>query len=449
MTLDSNLDYRNYLKEKSLSPFLKGFIWGGAFTLTAAISGMLGATFALKSSLPVTIAPLLDQIQEFTDYGLSSLFLPRLTEPVNILLMGIDKVPNVKEGSPEMFAGRSDTMLLVRFQPEDHSIHLLSIPRDSRVQMPNGNYDKINSANAVGGADLASQVVSQNLGDVKIDHTVRITTNALREFIDVVGGVEVYVPKDLKYKDITQKLNIDLKQGLQTLNGEQAEQFSRFRNDSLGDIGRVQRQQVLLKALREKIQNPMMIIRIPQTMKLLHDYIDTDLTPKQILALVGFCRGLEKNNIKMVLLPGRFSTPAEYRLSYWVISESETSKMMGEYFGLGQNSENIDTNSHTTRNYHQIRIAIQNGTSNSDLPIAVAKYLKYQDFANVYVSSNSAPPTKQTQIIANQGNVKSAEMLQQVLEFSEVDVSATGDIDSDVTIRVGEDAENLLQTFAK
>jgi LCP family protein required for cell wall assembly len=449
MALDSNFSRKNYYRRNSRSPFLKGFIWGGAFTLTATISGIIGATIALKTSLPVKITPILKQMQGFKDYGLSSFFIPKLVEPVNILVMGIDRLPNVKKGSPQMFAGRSDTILLIRFQPQDRSLRIVSIPRDSRVKMPSGGYDKVNSANARGGADFSAEVITNNLNNVKIDHYVRVTTDAFRELIDVLGGVEVYIPQSMYYKDVTQNLEINLKQGLQTLNGEQAEQFSRFRNDSLGDIGRVQRQQVLMKALKAKLQNPVMITRIPQAMKLLKNHLDTDLTPKQMLSLASFCRGLEKNNIKMVILPGRFSTPAEYTLSYWLISDRAKNQVMKEYFDLDIDSK--DNRPYNLNSPNQIRIAIQNGTANPDLPIAVAKYLAKNDFRNVYMSPNSSPPTQKTQIIAQQGDVHSAKRLQTILEFGNLDASSIGDINSDLTIRVGADAQQLLQnnTFTK
>lgn len=448
MTLDNHISYRNYKsKSKSLSPFKKGFIWGGAFTLTAFISGVIGATLALKSSLPLKIDPFLEQIKVIKEYGFSSIFIPQLEEPVNILVMGIDRVPNVEPGSSEMFAGRSDTILLLRLQPKNKSIRILSIPRDSRIEMPSGGYDKINGANVRGGVDFTIEVLKQNLNDVKIDHYVRVTTDVFKQLVDIVGGVKVYVPQDMYYQDVTQGLEIDLKQGLQTLNGEEAEQFARFRNDSLGDIGRVQRQQVLMKALREKIQSPTMITRIPKTLDLLQNYIDTDLTSKEILTLIGFSRGLTKEDINMVMLPGRFSTLDEYSLSYWLVSERGKNEVMEQYFDLESSSDDTIN----LRSPNKIRIAIQNGTSNPQTSITVAKFLENHDFRNVYISSNSSPPTQTTQIIAQQGDLNSAKMLQGILELGEIDASSIGDIDSDITIRVGTDAQKLLQkdSFAR
>jgi polyisoprenyl-teichoic acid--peptidoglycan teichoic acid transferase len=83
------------------------------------------------------------------------------------------------------------------------------------------------------------------------------------------------VPERMEYEDQTQQLKIDLYPGQQVLNGEQAEQFARFRNDENGDIGRVQRQQQVIRALREKLTDPRLIPRIPQAIQIFQDYIDT------------------------------------------------------------------------------------------------------------------------------------------------------------------------------
>ncbi|NCQ43134.1 MAG: LCP family protein, partial [Cyanobacteria bacterium] len=290
---------RKSTSKKPSSPLFQGFIWGGCFTVTAAISGFIGMTVALKSPISIDINPVLEKLQGFKNFGLSSLFAQQLKEPVNILVMGIDRVADSKQNPEIRFSGRSDTMLLVRFEPQDHSLKILSIPRDSRVRLPNGSYDKINSANAIGGIPFTKEVIEGNLDGITIDKYIRVTTNAFKDLIDLMGGVEVYVPMDMRYTDQTQGLYIDLKEGKQTLNGNQAEQFARFRHDNLGDIGRVQRQQILLKALREKLQSPQAMFKIPQGLKLLQQEVDSDLTQEEIFSLVAYSLSLDKQDIRM------------------------------------------------------------------------------------------------------------------------------------------------------
>jgi hypothetical protein len=116
---------------------------------------------------------------------------------------------------------------------------------------------------------------------------------------------------------------------------------------------------------------------------------------------------------------------------------------MQEYFDLDLDLKN--NRRYPLRSPNQIRIAIQNGTPNPNLALAVAKFLEKHDFRNVYLSPNYSPPSQKTKIIAQQGDLDSAQMLQRILEFGNLEASSTGDIDSDLTIRVGADAQQLLQ----
>jgi LCP family protein required for cell wall assembly len=429
---------RKSTSKKPSSPLFQGFIWGGCFTVTAAISGFVGMTVALKSPISIDINPVLEKLQGFKNFGLSSLFAQQLKEPVNILVMGIDRVADSKQNPEIRFSGRSDTMLLVRFDPQDHSLKILSIPRDSRVGLPNGSYDKINSANAIGGIPFTKEVIEGNLDGITIDKYIRVTTNAFKDLVDLIGGVEVYVPMDMRYTDKTQGLYIDLKEGKQTLNGNQAEQFARFRHDNLGDIGRVQRQQILLKALREKLQSPQAMFKIPQGLKLLQQEVDSDLTQEEIFSLVAYSLSLDKQDIQMVMLPGRASYPTEYRLSYWLISEENKSQIIEKFL---TSESSLPENNESSQN---IRIAIQNSTSNPELAKKLALFLEENQYQNVYISNNSPYPTSVTKIIVQKGDYESAKTLRNLLNFGELESSSTGDIDSEITIRVGDDAEKLL-----
>lgn len=433
---------KNKSSKKPFSPLYQGFIWGGCFTITATISSFLGITIGLKT--PIDFNPFINKVDAIKKFGINAFFTQQLTQPVNILVMGIDGVTDDNGNSENRFSSRSDTMLLVRFQPEDNSLKLLSIPRDSRVRFPNGRYDKINSANAIGGVPFVKEVIQDNFEGITIDKYIRVTTNAFKDLVDLIGGVEVYVPMDMKYTDKTQGLYIDLKEGKQTLNGDEAEQFSRFRHDSLGDIGRVQRQQMLLKALRKKLQSPQGLFKIPQAIHLLQNEIDTDLTSAEIYNLAAFGLSVDKENVRMVMLPGRASNPREYRLSYWLISDDDKSKVIQEYL-------NSDASVNDIRSSQQLRISIQNTTSNGELARKLASYLEENGYSNIYISRNSSYPTAVTQIIAQKGDTRSAQKIKSILNFGELESSSIGDIDSDITIRVGNDAEKLLlnDTFVK
>ncbi|MCP2728760.1 LCP family protein [Limnofasciculus baicalensis] len=415
-------------------PYIRWLVWGGAISLTATISATLGATLALMSPLSSFIIPD-NPLFGGKDKSLSQSFPYNIARPVNILVMGIDRVPDVPKSSPEIFSGRSDTILLLRLDPKEKSVTLLSIPRDTQIEIPGIGIDKINDANVKGGATQAAKVVSQTLNNIQIDRYVRITTDAFRELVDLVGGVEVFVPEPMEYTDITQKLHIDLNQGWQTLNGDQAEQFARFRNNNKGDIGRVQRQQILLKALRQRLTSSAVLPRLPQAIRVMQQYIDTNLTLEEILAIVSFSLNLQPDDLKMVLLPGRFSTPKEFIASYWIVDKEGKNRIVQDHFQ--KKPDFPSANTHPSPK--QLRIAIQNATDNPEIANRISQYLTQKEFHNIYIVKDWPDRLSETEIIVQQGDLKAATSLKKILGIGKIEPSSIGELKSDLTIRIGED----------
>ncbi|MFP5272891.1 LCP family protein [Coleofasciculus sp.] len=414
--------------------YMRWFLWSAAFILTATVSATLGATVALITPLSPLIVPQ-NFIPGAKENSWRQAFRYDLARPVNILVMGIDRVPDNDKNSPDVFSGRSDTMLLLGLDPTADSLTMLSIPRDTQVELPGVGLAKINDANVEGGAALAARVVSRTLNNVPVDRYVRVTTDAFRELVDLVGGVEVFVPYPMQYEDVTQDLYIDLEPGWQTLNGDQAEQFARFRQDDYGDIGRVQRQQTLLKALRQRLLNPTVLPRLPQIIRVMQQYVDTNLSLEEMLALVGFGLDLDKDDFQMVLLPGRFSNPEEYVASYWIMDSAGRDRVMQQYF-----QQTFDwSSSDIRRSPQRLRIAIQNATDDPELAHKLARYLAENDFYNVYIIRDWPDQVRETQIIVQQGDLNAAATLKRILQLGHIEASSTGDIESDLTIRVGED----------
>ena len=400
--------------------------------LAATTSATIGTTLALITPLPGAVAPA--EGQKIFSALWRSGFQYHVGRPVNILVMGIDRVPGVPDGSDEVFSGRSDTLLLLRIDPTDNTVNLLSIPRDTQVEIPGIGVTKINQANASGGPSLARQVVTNTLNGVEVDRYVRVSTSAFRELVDLLGGVDIYVPEPMSYVDNTQKLKIDLAQGWQTLNGDQAEQFARFRHDNLGDIGRVQRQQSLIKALRSKLASPLMLPRVPSLINLMQKYIDTNLSVEEMLALVNFGVKLDKNDFKMVLLPGRFSAPDEFSASYWIMDAQGRDRVLQAYFKAGA-TEDAASSSVTT----PVKIAVQNASSQPEAGKQFVKYLTSLGYETVYLTQDWADRQEKTQIIVQKGDVRSAKVLQSTIGLGSLEASSVGDLDSDLTIRLGDD----------
>jgi polyisoprenyl-teichoic acid--peptidoglycan teichoic acid transferase len=416
-------------------PSSRWFLKRLALVAVAAFSTAIGVTAAMMLPLPTGFASSQKGAQSSDSDRWQSGFQYEVGRPVNILVMGIDRVPGAKAGSKELFDGRSDTMLMLRVDPTDNSVKLLSVPRDTQVSLPNVGVTKINDANVRGGAELAARTVSGVLNGIAIDRYVRVDTEAFRELVDQLGGVEVYVPQAMSYVDKTQKLTINLAAGLQTLNGDQAEQFARFRHDAYGDIGRVQRQQTLLKALLKRVTNPAVIPRLPGLVSAMQKYIDTNLSLEEMLALTGAGRQLSQGNFKMVMLPGRFSSPTEFNASYWIMNPHGRDRVMKQYFNI----DPIVATSDQTRSANDLKIAIQNASSKPDAAEQLRRYLVKRGFSNIYIASDWSDKQKETQIIAQQGDLSNADSLKGLLGVGRVEADSTGDLESDLTIRVGDD----------
>jgi polyisoprenyl-teichoic acid--peptidoglycan teichoic acid transferase len=429
---------------KKASPLKRGIFWGITLSGTALISATIGAAVALISPLPSPIGAIFQKttFQAKTDIledqAWNSLLNQQLSRPVNILVMGIDRVLDAKT-TEDQFKGRSDTMLLVRFDPGDNTVKVLSIPRDSRVRIPGHGFTKINDANVLGGPALATRVVSRTLDGVQIDRYARITTDAFKELVDLVGGVEVYVPEKMYHKDVTQKLEINLEEGWQNLNGDKAEQFARYRNKQFGDIGRVQRQQILLKALQKKLFSPAILPSLPGAVQILQKYIDTNLSVEEMLALANFGRNVKREDVRMVLLPGRFNALSEYDgRSYWILDREQIGSIVRKNFTGTATGEETSIAS--------LRIAVQNATSTDGMARRMRNYLVKQGYRNAYIDGDSHEKLSSTEIIVQKGDFQGAKTLKSQLGIGRVESSSIGVLESDITLRVGEDAVRMLDT---
>ena len=426
--------------------------WSSVLSITAIVSATMGAVMALLAPETVTSIPQTVQgrsLLHFWPHG----FQYRLTRPVNILIMGIDRVPGAAVNSKESFAGRSDTLLVLRLDPTADVVSLVSIPRDTRVLVTGSGWKKINYVNPVGGAQLTSQVVSSTLNDLPIDRYLRISSGALQELVDLLGGVEVFVPYPMSYTDYTQDLKIELVQGWQWLNGEQADHFAKFRSNQLGDIGRVQRQQVLIKAIKQRLTSPLMLPRLPQALRVMEKYVDTDISSEEMLALVTFGLQVEPEAFKLVMLPGRYSYPREYATSYWVIDGVGRDRVLREYFHLywlGNAWNNPAQSSVSTgRQPTSLRIAIQNATGKSDITRQVVEYLVAQGFEDLYLVEDWGDRLQETEIVVQKGDLKGAKAVQDILGFGKIEATSTGDLASDLTIRIGQDWVKQLSVISE
>jgi LCP family protein required for cell wall assembly len=210
---------------------------------------------------------------------------------MNILILGLDS----RDGD---FRGRTDTIMLAGFNPDNDSINLLSIPRDTRVKVK-GEYLKINAAHVYGGPELTLKSLEDFL-DIEIDHYVVINFDVFEQMVDIVGGIEVDVPIKMYYP----AENIDLEPGLQVLNGEQALGYARYRYTEEGDIGRAKRQQQVVKLLLEKLFKVKNVIKIPEMINTVYSNLETDFSLTETMEIAGAASQVRSKPVNALVLPG-------------------------------------------------------------------------------------------------------------------------------------------------
>ncbi len=241
----------------------------------------------------------------------------------NILLLGVD---SNGQGTDMWEGTRSDTILVVNIDPKTHSIKAISIPRDSKVYLPDGKgIQKINSAHALGGVNLVKKTLKETFG-IKIDKYILIHDEAVEKIIDALGGIPIYVEKRMLYHDYAGKLHIDLQKGNTVLNGKQAVGYLRYRKDGLGDIGRTQRQQWFMKSLFEKLHSPQIITKIPEVLNVANTYIKTDMSFYELSQYASMARNIDKNKVEIATLPG--APNQRGHISYWILDPVKTQEVI-------------------------------------------------------------------------------------------------------------------------
>lgn len=220
------------------------------------------------------------------------------SERVNILLLGGDARGLSKNEPP-----RSDTLMVASLDPETKQAYLFSILRDTYTTIPGHYATRINAALALGGPNLAMKTVGELL-DLDIQYYVFVDFQAFIHLVDALGGIEYEVEKDMYYYDPTDpEYKIDLKQGLQVLDGDKALQYVRFRYDRMGDYTRTERQRKLLAALAKKMTSINSLFSLPSTLNKIEKYIDTNIPSNKMLPLARLAYESSKKELITSQLP--------------------------------------------------------------------------------------------------------------------------------------------------
>lgn len=323
--ISRKVDPRRPIPEGGTRRVRKRFRWGRAILFLIMIVILFGVLFKGTIWIHDTFINPPESKITLSDNSTMDTEDPVLNSRINILLLGID------DGDSEAAATepkRSDAMMVLSIDPEAKKASVLSLPRDTMVVLP-GHKDvsKINAAYAYGGTVMAKQTV-QNLLRIPIHYYLVANWRGFIDIVDQIGGVDIYVEKDMYYEDPYADLVIDIQKGAQHMNGETAGKYVRFRNDELGDIGRVQRQQMFMKAAARQMFSIQNLSNIGGLMATLDKYVSTDLNTATMLKAANSFKIFGDDKVKSCMLYGKFADTMGG--SYWATTRAEINKSLDE-----------------------------------------------------------------------------------------------------------------------
>jgi len=260
----------------------------------------------------------------------------KLDNRVSFLLIGADKRPGDSSFN-------ADTLIVASVDPDTKIISMLSVPRDTRVTLPgSSSFVKINSVPMYRGiGELVNQV--SDLTGIPLDGYVLTNFEGFKSIIDTLGGVTIYVEKDMGPYYTGDKVDglIYLKKGEQSMTGSEALQYARFRGDATADIGRTARQQNMLKAVAKEMLQTSTITKLPKLIPQMMDVVETDLKLMDMLKLSKVAASFESSNIISLTLPG----VGLYldNLSYWEVNRDQA-KDVAQNLLLGITTDRVIDN---------------------------------------------------------------------------------------------------------
>jgi LCP family protein required for cell wall assembly len=265
--------------------FLIGSLLIVLLVATAAIAAVLLEVGHIQSYFPQpTLAP--PAIAQITPVAAGA--------PETILIIGDDKRALSTNLTDRASPPHSDTMLLIRMDPNQHQTSILSVPRDLKTQIeaPQGGVvtGKINESYSLGGAALVAKTIKATLPGLEINHIVDINFGGFRKVIDAIGCVYIYVDRHYyHYNDGTAANNyssIDIQPGYQKLCGQQALDYARYRHTD-SDFVRVARQQDFIRQAKQQVGAANLFSHQDQLLKALRNAVQTDIHGSSVVHLIN------------------------------------------------------------------------------------------------------------------------------------------------------------------
>jgi LCP family protein required for cell wall assembly len=414
-------------KKKRFRPFI---ILSAFLVLAICLAG-LSYSYLMKLNKPAESGTLTDVTSDVGKDGV-----------VNILVSGVDIGDATVDLSDDQ--KRTDTIILVNYNPKSDALNIVSIPRDTLIQIK-GHNQKINASNIVGGEGYLTKAV-EDLLDIDINYTARVNYEGFRKLMDAIGGVDMYISRNMYYDDASQDLHIYFKKGTTVhLDGEKSEEFFRWRqnNDGTGltdgDLGRINNQHMFIEKVIEKVKTPTIIAKIPSIMSIVPKYVTTSMKPEEMLKYAVKFANVDNSKIVMSTLQG--TTPTIGGVSYFVYSEELNAELVAAISGENDGVQETGT---AKLDRSAVKIEVQNGTATTGLASGFAAKLKDIGYTSQISVGNGTKSAKSKIILYGVDESLEATIKKEFgIQNVETHTQNTGDFD--IIVLLGDDYKSSNQ----
>ena len=375
---------------------------------------------------------------------------------IKVLILGV---------STDLDSELTDTIMVASYNPNTQKANLLSIPRDTFTGKNTKKAvasQKINSLYNINKTPEKTLAAVNELTGLDIQYYVVVKTEALIKLVDAIGGVEFDVPIDMKYDDPTQDLHIDLKAGLQKLNGDKAEQLLRWRHSNnikgVGmttypaeygndDFGRMRTQRDFIVATLKQTLKPGNIFKLGEILEIAHENVDTNIELSYIKDYIPYAVEFNTENMQTAALPGTTPDMKETNnVSIFVVDKTSAKELIQSMF-YSDTEENTDNSTNTVSNNttsensnttSQIKIELLNGSGDKTKLEEAKKAL--EDAGYVVKKTGNVTAISKT-IITNKKDVtdENLKKIKDTLGVGSISTNKSSTSLVDVTIVIGKD----------
>lgn len=380
-----------------------------------------------------TLSFFYDYLGKFSKNSKENVPLAKVTDknsPINILILGVD-IGDVNSKDNDNIK-RTDSIMVANYNPSIPELKLISIPRDTLIQV-NGKNNKINAAYALGGIKYAVASVEGILG-IDINYYAKLDYEGFRRVIDAIGGVDMEITQNMNYDDDAQNLHIRFKKGeVVHLDGKKAEEFFRWRknNDGTGladgDLGRIENQHKLISKVIEKFKSVTIIPKINNILNIIPEYVSTNMLGEDILKYgLSFIK-IDKANIAMHTIKG----DAKYinGISYLIYNEKNNRELLASIQHTSQTFKNISKGS--------LKVKILNGTKTNGLASNISKKAEALGYKNISIGNTDK--VEKSRILVKPYSDEMKAQLERDFNIHNIETLKENNEDFDAIVYIGED----------